>query len=932
MTVAVVDQIVVIPYRQIDNFSTAPYVYAGFTTPEQENLNILSTLFKRRGSGTIEDPYVIEAKYTLYSLKGLSAFGLGNVGGGGGGGAIDVLIDWEDYSGEKELWALSAKLGKSLLDGKKDNFADNYYSKPGHKHSTEDITGLGDLSTILNWFEWDEVNQAIRAKYTLYSTGGLSAFGLGSVGSGGGGVDVLIDWASYDSTKETWALSAKLGVGLNTSLAGKQDTILPGTYAAYNHNHSIANIIDYVPYVHPDYGVSPHTDGTLGHITVDTLNSLKSILNWFEFDTVNNAIKAKYDFYSTGGLSAFGLGDVGSGGGAIFDRLDNWVDYDVDKATWVLSAKLGNDLYTNIQSLTSASHTHSNYSILNAINSNDITRWDNKENAANKNIAGGYAGLDSSGKIFFNQIPDIILGQLKWGGTINSSKIIASEYVDLNGVSAEGLSAITYKGYYFIAQANITVNSVPLNTGDWLVSNGAAGWTKVDNTDAISLVNGKSGNVVLYTDDIAETASPTNLWFTQARVRSSLLTGYSVGSDSAISATDSVLSSLGKIQGQINARALAVGSYSYPGFKVGSLDVNGTTLNKTELDKIKLVSTFFDWDGVNSAIKALYHLYSVGGLSAFGLGDTGSGDTTSQTNFASLSVNSQAVIHSGNIGSQSVSYATSAGNADTLDSYHASYFATSSHTHNSFYTKYVYPNNIAQSTTAATLSGSNENLTAMFQSPSIFGDSYGNAFVYTGYNQYGSTQLVTLYNASSGNNRMAFRVYNQGLVGYNNWTEIWTKDNLTNTLTPGYLPYWNNGSLVNSVISQSGTTISIDGSIYATGFIHSSDMRLKNVVRPLEDVLDKIRNLSTFLYTEKSRLDLGLQLGMSAQDFELYFPTIVAKDKFGYLGLQYPRVSVIAIKAIQELDLKQSQQERRILELENEVKLLKQKLHGTVNN
>ena len=40
------------------------------------------------------------------------------------------------------------------------------------------------------------------------------------------------------------------------------------------------------------------------------------------------------------------------------------------------------------------------------------------------------------------------------------------------------------------------------------------------------------------------------------------------------------------------------------------------------------------------------------------------------------------LIHSGNIGSQSVNYAASAGNADTVDGYHASAFATAGHTHN----------------------------------------------------------------------------------------------------------------------------------------------------------------------------------------------------------------------------------------------------------
>lgn len=54
------------------------------------------------------------------------------------------------------------------------------------------------------------------------------------------------------------------------------------------------------------------------------------------------------------------------------------------------------------------------------------------------------------------------------------------------------------------------------------------------------------------TDSITEGA--TNLYFTQARVRTTPLTGLSV-TNSAIVATDTVLAGLGKAQGQINAKA-----------------------------------------------------------------------------------------------------------------------------------------------------------------------------------------------------------------------------------------------------------------------------------------------------------------------------------------------------------------------------------------
>ena len=55
--------------------------------------------------------------------------------------------------------------------------------------------------------------------------------------------------------------------------------------------------------------------------------------------------------YSLKGVSALGLGSEGGGGGGDFDRLDDWADYTAPKAGWVLSALLGYDLHTRVNSL-----------------------------------------------------------------------------------------------------------------------------------------------------------------------------------------------------------------------------------------------------------------------------------------------------------------------------------------------------------------------------------------------------------------------------------------------------------------------------------------------------------------------------------------------------------------------------------------------------
>jgi hypothetical protein len=57
--------------------------------------------------------------------------------------------------------------------------------------------------------------------------------------------------------------------------------------------------------------------------------------------------------------------------------------------------------------------------------------------------------------------------------------------------------------------------------GDWAIFNGSV-WQKVDNTDAVTSVNGFTGTVVLTTTNVAE---GTNLYYTDARARASLSAG-----------------------------------------------------------------------------------------------------------------------------------------------------------------------------------------------------------------------------------------------------------------------------------------------------------------------------------------------------------------------------------------------------------------------
>lgn len=108
---------------------------------------------------------------------------------------------------------------------------------------------------------------------------------------------------------------------------------------------------------------------------------------YLSWDKENNAVKvSKADgsaanFYAEGGISAFGAGSIqGSGGsGMSFERLDNWADYSVDKATAVLSAFLGNDLNERLKKVEGGALTSVDWSIIQnkptSMPASDVPAW-----------------------------------------------------------------------------------------------------------------------------------------------------------------------------------------------------------------------------------------------------------------------------------------------------------------------------------------------------------------------------------------------------------------------------------------------------------------------------------------------------------------------------------------------------------------------------
>jgi hypothetical protein len=116
-------------------------------------------------------------------------------------------------------------------------------------------------------------------------------------------------------------------------------------------------------------------------------------------------------------------------------------------------------------------------------------------------IANGVATLDGGGTVPTSQLPAAVLGAVKYQGTWNATTNTPTL-----------TSSVGSQGYYYVvsvAGATDLNGITDWEIGDWAIYNGTV-WQKVDNTDKVTSVNGKTGTVVLVASDVgAPTTSGT---------------------------------------------------------------------------------------------------------------------------------------------------------------------------------------------------------------------------------------------------------------------------------------------------------------------------------------------------------------------------------------------------------------------------------------
>ena len=195
---------------------------------------------------------------------------------------------------------------------------------------------------------------------------------------------------------------------------------------------------------------------------------------------------------------------------------------------------------------------------------------DDGVNISNNSIVRGFNFLNNNGNILTMSASR----NIGIGTTTPSYKLHVAGDVNINSGSVYRINGIDVSTNWTTAyNRSITAIAISGTTTKTLTLTKQDGTTLTANfTDenSVTSVNGLSGSVVLTTSNISESS---NLYFTTSRVLNTALAGYTLGQNTSILATDTILGAFNKIQAQLNAKLSSNQTITLTGDATGS----GTT-------------------------------------------------------------------------------------------------------------------------------------------------------------------------------------------------------------------------------------------------------------------------------------------------------------------------------------------------------------------
>ena len=105
--------------------------------------------------------------------------------------------------------------------------------------------------------------------------------------------------------------------------------------------------------------------------------------------------------------------------------------------------------------------------------------------------------------------------------------------------------------------------------------------------------------------------------------------------------------------------------------------------------------------------------------------------------------------------------------------------------------------------------------------------------------------------------------------------------------------------------------------VRATGDViaaYSSDKRLKDNIKPIENALSKIESIGgySFDWNDKQQTYTGTDIGVLAQEIEAIAPELVIDRETGYKAVRYEKLVAVLIEGIKELSAKVNELENKL--------------------
>lgn len=352
-----------------------------------------------------DDDGNVYTTFNFYSTQAISTKGVGSGSSGSGGGAsmlyqlYDVQANaegnqvagavkgnvltfngkrWEGTTIEipdvdfseitNQIDALAAEVSKKQDRGELNETLIDYNNRINDN--------ADNISKILKWFTLDEENEVLFTTYNLASEKSIATKGTGTSSGGGGNSYPRLDrWENYDAANGA-VLSATLGYELYDKLLPVSKDFLTSLPQRLQQseagvdgvNVALAAINDTLATHTEDIDTNEAAIKSINDKLTPIEEAVNAIKNWFTLE--DGTLITEYNLASKKSVSTKGIGSSnGGGGGVSYSRLDTWDGYTTDKAGYVLSAKLGWDLKTQLDNLD--------------INDFDLSNYYTKENVNN---------------------------------------------------------------------------------------------------------------------------------------------------------------------------------------------------------------------------------------------------------------------------------------------------------------------------------------------------------------------------------------------------------------------------------------------------------------------------------------------------------------------------------------------------------------------